>query len=244
MGLDILAGYTAAYNPNLNPVPAVRAYPGLTSGLLAAYQLDNSPSPRTPVAGAATTVGSWGGAPRQTSRGFLFGDRDLLDSGVSPGTVDGLTLYCVARRTGLVPSGAVALAGPVCVGNIGSAAIRLELEAAKVYANTAVAEFQATTLVADTAAWDFYALTLGPSNCKLYRPRITATGALSNTTLTEAAQGQLNQNFRIGTAGTNVGWAEAEVMCAGIFGRRLTDGEVTSQYNAMKTYAAALGVSL
>ena len=244
MGLDILAGYNAAYNPNLNPVAALRSYPGLTSGLLAAYQLDNSPSPRTPVAGTATAVGSFGGSPDQTGRGYLFSDRDLLDTGVSPGVVDGLTIYCVARRTGSVPSGAVVVAGPMSVGNAGSAAIRLELEATKVYANTAVAEFQATGIVGDTAAWDFYALTLGPSNCKLYRPRISPTGALSNTSLTTAAQGQLGQNFRIGTAGTNVGWAEAEVMCAGIFARQLSDSEVTTQYNAMKTYASALGVAL
>lgn len=246
MGLEINLDFAVPFNPNLNPPSIVRPYEGITEGLLGVFQLDNTPAPLQPVAGTSGATGTFSGAPTSTRLGYKFKNNDLIDTGIVPGSgLNGMTLFCVARKTGVVPSGAANVASPMCVGNPNSAAFRMELEDPDVlYANTAINADLAIPLRDDVSRFDLYVVTYSDSGSKMYRPRIRPEPVSSATTIANIGAAQLDQTFRIGTSGTGLAWAEAEVMVAGVFARALSDAEVLEQYAAMQAYAAPLGVIL
>lgn len=243
MGFELLAGYEAPFNPNLNPAPALRDYPGVTDGLLAAYHFDLSPSPLVPVAGSHEGAGVWSGSPTQEPLGYRFDDNDLLNSQLVPGSdLVGLTLFCIARRTGYVPSGAVETGSTVNIGTAASAAYRMDLDANSVSFTVAVSS--APALYRDTSEWGFYAFSISTTGSRLYRPAVQTAPVTTTVTIAEVGAAALNNPFRIGTAGTNIRWAEVAIMAAGLFGRQLSDAEVLDQYEAYQAYAAEKGVTL
>lgn len=245
MGLNIDLGAEFAFNPNINPLPMYRAYPGITSGLLGAWQFDNSPAPLTPVAGAATAPATVTGDRIATARGVRLSGNAVIDTGIVPGSgLAAFTIWGVLRRTGMVPDGAVSGASPLAIGPTDNAAFRLDMQANYVFVNNLIADYQSNALDGDTRRWDFYAFSCAGTGTRLYRPRIQATPVTSAVTIADIGATQLNSTFRIGTAGTAIAWAEAEVMSAGLFNRKLSDAEVLDQYEAMQEYALVRGVTL
>jgi hypothetical protein len=245
MGFELLAGYQAPFNPNLNPAPVLRAYPGLTDGLLGAYQFDLSPTPQVPVAGSYDDPGVWGGDPAQEPLGFRFDNNDVLNTGIVPGSdIAGFTMYFIGRKTGAQPEGAVEVGSLGGVGAVESELYRLDIADYVAYFNTAVQSYQAAALYDDASRWDFWACSISGAGAKLYRPRVNPAPATTTVTIAELGAAQLNNPFRIGTTGTAIRWSETAIMAGGIFGRQLSDAEVLDQYEAYQAYAAEKGVIL
>lgn len=246
MGLEIQLDVAVPYNPNLNPLPVLRDYDGVADGLLGVFHFDNSPTPRVPVAGSATAPGLFSGTPTQSRAGYKFKGNQLLDTLIVPGSgVSGLTMFCVARRTGVQPPGATDIASPICIGTTPSAAFRLELNGnGLLSANTAVPIAPSLYDGDGLGMWDFYAVTYTTTGSKLYRPRITPAPVSTSTDIADIGAPQLDLSFRIGSAGTNLPWSECEVMVAGIAGVAWSDADVIDQFEWAAAYAAAKGVVL
>jgi hypothetical protein len=246
MGLNIVADFEVPFNPNMNPEPVVRPYPGLTDGLICAYHFDYNPTPLTPVAGSAIDVEAvLGGGTNQVRRGFGFRGNDVVDKTIVPGAaLAGFTIGTIARRTGFTPAGASQTGSFAGIGPVGNNGFRLDCTALRPTAGLLLNSSQTGALEGDTSVWDFYVLSVNGDGCKLYRPRIREAPVVGSGTIATIGAAQLNNPLRIGTAGTAVTWSEVEEMAPFLFGRVLSDAEVLDQYAAYQPYAADLGVEI
>jgi hypothetical protein len=243
MGLNLQMDFAVPFNPNLNPQTELRDFPGDDTDLLAAYHLDLSPSPTFPVAGTAEALGAFSGGQEQTRLGYLLRVNDVLNSNVIPGAaLTGLTMFAVARRTGVTPPGASLTAGMCCVGPVANAPFRLDMAATRPSAGNVINSSQTAALEGDTSVWDFYAFAIDAAGCALYRPRISPLPVTDIDTIATVGAANLNNSFRIGTGGTAITWSEVEVMAAGLFGARLSTPQILALASAYADYAAAKGV--
>jgi hypothetical protein len=245
MGLNIQMDFAVPFNPNLNPEPALRAFPGDATNLIAAYHFDLSPSPTEPVAGSVGAVGAFSGGQTQTRLGYLFESNDIMSSNVVPGSgLAALTMFAVARRTGVTPPGASATAGMCSIGPAVNAPFRMDLTDTRPVAGNIINAAQAVALAGDTSVWDFYAFAIDAAGCALYRPRITTVPVTDIDTVASVGPANLDNSFRMGTAGTAITWSQSEIMVAGLFGARLSNAAVLALYAAYQGYAATLGVTI
>lgn len=241
MGLKVLAGYSpSSFDPMLNPEPELRAFPGDDTNLIAAYHFGLSPTPEEPVAGSSDLTGVFSGGQKQTRRGFKFINSDTFNTNIVPGSgLTALTLFAVARRTGVAATGPnpSATAAMCCIGTASNAAFRLDCTASRPSAGNIINATQAAALDGATNVWDMYIFTIDDVGSALYRPRLTLTPVTDPDTIATVGASNLNNTFRAGTAGTAVSWAQMEIMAFGLFAEKFNGAKVAALYDAYEAFA-------